>query len=128
MHLEIDPITNPYDDLPEMYIPKKAYEGSPGPVTHAYDESPISSKGNLYYSQDEVDLSLSKGKFEGAKVKSKWPKKELGQTAEPASKGVLVRLMHDPDQMVRTEAIEALGELGGVGAALELLPALEEER
>ncbi len=76
--LEIDP--NAYlntKELPEMYIPKNAYTGPPGPVTHAYGESPISSRGNLYYSQAEVDRSVSKGKFEGAKDKSKYQKKGM---------------------------------------------------
>jgi hypothetical protein len=74
--LELDPKANLYEDIPDMYIPKNAYTSPPGPVTNAYGESPISSRGNLYYSQDEVDISMSKGEFEGAKEKSKYPKKK----------------------------------------------------
>ena len=63
------------DALNDLYIPKNAYTGAPEPVTHAYGESPISSRGNLYYSQAEVDQSLSGGDIEGAKTK--YPKKEM---------------------------------------------------
>lgn len=43
------------------------------------------------------------------------------------SKGVLLRLLHDPDAMVRRTAAEALGKIGDQGAVTDLLGVLSDE-
>lgn len=77
VNLEISSEGYANEKLNELFVPEYEESESAKPFVNFYEESPISSEGNLYYSQQEVEQSLSKGEITGAVQADKYMKKEL---------------------------------------------------
>jgi hypothetical protein len=84
VNLEISSDGYNNDEFNALYAPKYEHSEAAKPFVNLYEESPISSEGHHYYSEEEIQYSLASGDLQGEPQATKYQKKEMeeGHTKE----------------------------------------------